>query len=151
MTRDITTKTQRQHVIHEEPLHDDFSSATAEMDIAVSNQETIRKLKADPNSSIETDPDGQNKFMQFQADMKCTDSESEFFQSRIKRQILSVLSVSRTYHEMKILLPDVTDYRYYIAKKHANFEGCCLPPPEKDDVRQRMDPAKLDNFLHHIF
>lgn len=82
MTRDITTKTQRQHVIHEEPLHDDFSSATAEMDVAVSNQETIRKLKADPNSSIETDPDGQNKFMQFQADMKCTDSESEFFQSR---------------------------------------------------------------------
>lgn len=70
---------------------------------------------------------------------------------QIKRQILSVLSVSRTYHEMKILLPDVTEYRYYIAKKHANFEGCCLPPPEKDDVRQRMDPAKLDNFLHHIF
>lgn len=41
-------------------------------------------------------------------------------------------------------------FRYYIAKKHGNFEGCCLPPPEKDDVRQRMDPAKLDNFLEFI-
>lgn len=41
-------------------------------------------------------------------------------------------------------------FRYYIAKKHANFEGCCLPPPEKDDVRQRIDPTKLDNFLEFI-
>nr|XP_034322641.1 uncharacterized protein LOC117688618 [Crassostrea gigas] len=82
MTRDITTKTHRQHVINEEPLHDDLSSATAEMDGMVSNQETVKKLKADLNSFIKTAPEGQNEFMQFQADKNCTDSESEFFQSQ---------------------------------------------------------------------
>uniref|UniRef100_A0A8W8IGI4 Fucosyltransferase n=1 Tax=Magallana gigas TaxID=29159 RepID=A0A8W8IGI4_MAGGI len=68
MTRDITTKTHRQHVINEEPLHDDLSSATAEMDVMVSNQETVKKLKADLNSFIKTAPEGQNEFMQFQGD-----------------------------------------------------------------------------------
>lgn len=38
-------QTQRQHVINEEPLHDDLASATAEKDVMVSNQETVRKLK----------------------------------------------------------------------------------------------------------
>lgn len=38
-------QTHRQHVINEEPLHDDLSSATAEMDVMVSNRETVRKLK----------------------------------------------------------------------------------------------------------
>lgn len=38
-------QTHRQHVINEEPLHDDLSSATAEMDVMVSNQETVKKLK----------------------------------------------------------------------------------------------------------
>lgn len=82
MTRDITTKTHRQHVINEEPLHDDLSSATAEMDVMVSNQETVKKLTADLNSFIKTAPGGQTEFMQFQADKNCTDSESEFFQSQ---------------------------------------------------------------------
>lgn len=38
-------QTQRQHVINEEPLHGDLSSATAEMDVMVSNRETVRKHK----------------------------------------------------------------------------------------------------------
>ena len=41
-------------------------------------------------------------------------------------------------------------YRYYAAKKHLAVAGCCLPPTKKDDVRQRMDPSKLDNFLDFI-
>ncbi|XP_062618873.1 uncharacterized protein LOC134280478 [Saccostrea cucullata] len=32
--------------------------------------------------------------------------------------------------------------KYYAAKKHASLEGCCLPPPEKEDIRQRMVQSK---------
>nr|XP_034306349.1 uncharacterized protein LOC117682568 [Crassostrea gigas] len=37
---------------------------------------------------------------------------------QIKRQILSVLCVSRTYQEMKILILDVTEYRYEHINMH---------------------------------
>lgn len=40
---------------------------------------------------------------------------------QIKRQILSVLCVSRTYQEMKILLPDVTEYRYEYINMHVQI------------------------------
>lgn len=40
---------------------------------------------------------------------------------QIKRQILSVLCVSRTFQEMKILIPDVTEYRYEYINMHVQI------------------------------
>ncbi|CAG2246841.1 unnamed protein product [Mytilus edulis] len=37
-----------------------------------------------------------------------------------------------------------------ISKKHASVQGCALPPAQGNKSRQRMDPAKLDNFLDFI-
>ena len=69
---------------------------------------------------------------------------------QIQRQVLSVLSVSRTYQEVLNLLPEVTKYRFYAAKEHATTQGCALPPPKKAITRNRMDEQKLDSFLEYI-
>lgn len=35
---------------------------------------------------------------------------------QIRRQILSVLAVSNDFIDIKTILPEVTEYRYYVAK-----------------------------------
>ena len=69
---------------------------------------------------------------------------------QIQRQVLSVLSVSRTYKEVSNLIPEVTKHRFYAAKAHATTQGCALPPPKKVITRNRMDQQKLDSFLEYI-
>lgn len=49
------------------------------------------------------------------------ESYKKAYSWQIKRQILSVLCVSRTYQEMKILLPDVTEYRYEYINMHVQI------------------------------
>jgi hypothetical protein len=44
----------------------------------------------------------------------------------------------------------LTEYRYYKAKNHSAVYGCALPPPCNEQLRQRMDPYKLDSFLDFI-
>ena len=66
---------------------------------------------------------------------------------QMRRQILSVLATTMQYKSVLEKIPDLTEYRYYKAKKHAVVYGCALPPPSNDQHRQRMDPHKLDIFF----
>ncbi|CAC5403616.1 unnamed protein product [Mytilus coruscus] len=66
------------------------------------------------------------------------------------RQILSVLSKTLSFQGMSQKIQGITEYRYYIAKKHSSVYGCALPSPNTEHHRQRMDPPKLDIFLDFI-
>ncbi|XP_071126479.1 uncharacterized protein [Mytilus edulis] len=78
------------------------------------------------------------------------DSYSKAESWQIRRQILSVISVQLNYNETEQLIPGLSEYRYYAAKKHSNKEGCGMPPKNREDTRNRMDHAKLDSFLDFI-
>ena len=93
--------------------------------------------------------------------VKSTDSDKELIQTlsesykvaeswQVKRQILSVLCQMISYKETSELIPCLTEYRYYAAKKHASTQGCALPPEDSSHNRQRMDPTKLDQLLDFI-
>ena len=69
---------------------------------------------------------------------------------QIKRQILSVLTVSLNLKNIQKHIPGLTEYRYYIAQKHSILYGCAMPPPERENIRQKMDPLKLSSFLDFI-
>ncbi|CAC5407841.1 unnamed protein product [Mytilus coruscus] len=70
------------------------------------------------------------------------DTKAESWQ--IRRQILSVISIQLNYNETEQLIPGLSEYRYYAAKKHSNKEGCGMPPKNREDTR------KLDFFLNFI-
>ncbi|XP_063412770.1 uncharacterized protein LOC134695447 [Mytilus trossulus] len=78
------------------------------------------------------------------------DSYSKAESWQIRRQILSVISVQLNYNETEQLIPGLSEYRYYAAKKHSSKEGCGMPPKNRRDTRNRMDHAKLDSFLDFI-
>ncbi|CAC5359534.1 unnamed protein product [Mytilus coruscus] len=78
------------------------------------------------------------------------DSYSKAESWQIRRQILSVISKQLNYNETEQLIPGLSEYRYYAAKKHSNKEGCGMPPKNREDTRNRMDHAKLDSFLDFI-
>ncbi|CAC5394924.1 unnamed protein product [Mytilus coruscus] len=78
------------------------------------------------------------------------DSYSKAESWQIRRQILSVISIQLNYNETEQLIPGLSEYRYYAAKKHSNKEGCGMPPKNREDTRNRMDHAKLDSFLDFI-
>ncbi|CAC5360406.1 unnamed protein product [Mytilus coruscus] len=69
---------------------------------------------------------------------------------QLKRQILSVLSKTLSFQGMSQKIQGITEYRYYIAKKHSSVYGCALPSPNTEHHRQKMDPPKLDIFLDFI-
>ena len=75
-------------------------------------------------------------------------NKAETWQAR--RQVLSVLTSSLTYSNTMKLIPEVTQYRYYMAQKHALQYGSALPVEPKDTTRARMDLKKLDNFMDFI-
>ena len=66
--------------------------------------------------------------------------------------MLCFLAIIESYKETSelILIPGLTEYRYYAAKKHASTEGCALPSEDSSHNRQRMEPTKLDQFLDFI-
>jgi hypothetical protein len=69
---------------------------------------------------------------------------------QLKRQILSILAKTMHYKSIIEKIPGLTEYRYYKAKNRSAVYGCALPPPCNEQLRQRMDPHKLDIFLDFI-
>ncbi|VDI31910.1 Hypothetical predicted protein [Mytilus galloprovincialis] len=67
-----------------------------------------------------------------------------------RRQLLSLVSLFMNYQESLTLIPDLTEYRFYSAKKHGEEHGYGLPAPNITSHRQKMDTNKLDNFLNFI-
>lgn len=54
------------------------------------------------------------------------------------------------YQGSLTFIPDLTEYRFYSAKKHGEEHGYGLPAPNTTSHRQKMDTNKLDNFLNFI-
>ncbi|VDI78120.1 Hypothetical predicted protein [Mytilus galloprovincialis] len=67
-----------------------------------------------------------------------------------RRQILSILAFEHTYSQMKQMIPGLTLYRYYAAKKHISEVGCGLPIQEMKQTREKIDPCQLEPFLDFI-
>lgn len=54
-----------------------------------------------------------------------------------------------TYHELQDYIPDVTEYRFKIARMHINRYGNGAPVPENKSPRMRIDESQLDHFLSY--
>lgn len=48
------------------------------------------------------------------------------------------------------MIPGLTSYRYYAAKKHISEVGCGLPIQEMKQTREKIDPCQLEPFLDFI-
>ncbi|XP_063436493.1 uncharacterized protein LOC134717925 [Mytilus trossulus] len=48
------------------------------------------------------------------------------------------------------MIPGLTSYRYYAAKKHISEVGCGLPIQEMKQMREKIDPCQLEPFLDFI-
>lgn len=68
----------------------------------------------------------------------------------VRRQILSIMSDKLKFKEIKEILPEVTQYRYTIARHHRILHGRGAPVPLKTQTRMKIDPSQLDHFLTFI-
>lgn len=48
------------------------------------------------------------------------------------------------------IIPGLTSYRYFSARKHISEVGCGLPVPEQKQLREKIDLSKLEPFLDFI-
>ena len=67
-----------------------------------------------------------------------------------KRQTLAIMADLLTYHELQNNIPDITEYRFKIARMHVKIYGRGAPVPENKSPRMRIDESKLDYFLSFI-
>ncbi|CAC5392141.1 unnamed protein product [Mytilus coruscus] len=74
--------------------------------------------------------------------------KSESWQHRI--QLLSMLSLFMTYQEVLQLIPDLTEFKYYTAKKHGEKFGYGLPVPPAETHRQKNGSNEIGQLLEFI-
>ena len=67
-----------------------------------------------------------------------------------RRQILSIMADKLRYNELKKFLPEVTLYRFKIARQHLILHGRGVPVPVQQQVRMAVDPKQLDHFITFI-
>ena len=88
------------------------------------------------------------------ADRKLVDALAECYLNATKwstrRQILSIMSDKLQFKEIKKLLPEVTRYRFAVARQHRILHGRGAPVPTKVQTRMKIDPSQLDHFLNFI-
>ncbi|XP_076106707.1 uncharacterized protein LOC143075235 [Mytilus galloprovincialis] len=68
----------------------------------------------------------------------------------LRRQILSVLSRSYSFNEVREMIPDLTKYRFYAAKLHSDEVGCGIPVSKERLTRNKIDIAELEHFIDFI-
>ena len=67
-----------------------------------------------------------------------------------RRQILSIFAVKVSFKIIQQWLPDVTRYRYNIARHHLLLHGRGVDVPLQRNTRIRVPLDKLDHFLTFI-
>ena len=67
-----------------------------------------------------------------------------------RRQILSIIADKVKFNELKQWIPDLTRYRFNIARHHTLLQGRGSVLPPAKDTRMYMHPGKLDHFLTFI-
>ena len=67
-----------------------------------------------------------------------------------RRQILSIMADKLQFKELKHFLPEVTLYRFKIARQHQILHGRGVPVPVQQQFRMQVDPQRLDHFINFI-
>lgn len=67
-----------------------------------------------------------------------------------RRQILSIIADKVSFKELKEWIPDLTRYRFNIARHHTLLHGRGSVLPTERNTRMYVDPGKLDHFLTFI-
>ena len=67
-----------------------------------------------------------------------------------RRQILSVVADKISFKEIKTWIPDLSRYRYNIARHHRLLHGRGAVVPISTSTRMYVEPEKLDHFLSFI-
>lgn len=67
-----------------------------------------------------------------------------------RRQILSIMVEKVSYKTLCMWMPDLTRYRYQIAKKHSLLHGKGVPVPRPCHTRMRVSQEKLEHFTSFI-
>ena len=67
-----------------------------------------------------------------------------------RRQILSIMAEKLSYNTICMWIPDLTRYRYKIAKRHSQIHGIGVPVPIPCQTRMRVPQEKLDHFICFI-
>jgi len=75
---------------------------------------------------------------------------NEADQWETRRQILSIMVEKIDYSTLKRLIPDLTRYRYKIAKRHSLLHGKGVPVPSSSHTRMRVPQEKVEHFICFI-
>ena len=67
-----------------------------------------------------------------------------------RRQILSIIADKISYKELQKWIPDISRYRYNIARHHRLLQGRGSVVPVHSTTRIHVPPEKLDHFLSFI-
>ena len=67
-----------------------------------------------------------------------------------RRQILSVVADKMSFKEIETWIPDLSRYRYNIARHHRLLHGRGAVVPISTSTRMYVEPEKLDHFLSFI-
>ena len=67
-----------------------------------------------------------------------------------RKQILSVVADKMSFKEIKTWIPDLSRYRYKIARHHRLLHGRGAVDPISTSTSMYVEPEKLDHFLSFI-
>lgn len=67
-----------------------------------------------------------------------------------RRQILSIMADKINFNELRRWIPDLTRYRYNIARHHRLLHGRGVLPPSSDSKRMYVKMEKIEHFLSFI-
>jgi hypothetical protein len=67
-----------------------------------------------------------------------------------RRQILSIMADRVAFSTLKKWIPDLTRYRFSVARKHALIHGRGTPLPRIKQTKMFVSPIQLDHFLDFI-
>lgn len=70
--------------------------------------------------------------------------------SGARRQILSIMADKKSYAEITMYIPEVTRYRFTVARNHILAHGRGVPVPKKTQTRMFVSDAQLEHFLDFI-
>ena len=64
-----------------------------------------------------------------------------------RRQILSIMADKVAFSTLKKWIPDLTRYRFRVARRHALTHGRCVHIPRIKQTKMFVSPIQLDHFL----
>ena len=102
------------------------------------------------NQQFSTDNESEDKDMDNVPMNALTECYSNASAWDTRRQILSIMADKVTFQTLKKWIPDLTRYRFGIARKHTMLHGRGVPPPQTSHTKLFVSPKQLDHFLDFI-